>query len=360
MNEQDLKNFWKKKTVVSYFLSVLVFFIHSSSYGQYPDGGTLISTVNDKLGFFFQESITRFAVPLFFILAGIAFFRDYDNSKYFSKLKSRLHTLVIPYLVWNTLWMLFNILCSYTFISSFFVGREIFELTLPNILEGIFYYGCNLPFWFLLDLILFVIASPLINLVIRNKYVGFGVTFALAVLMIFGIGLPHIPFKFQDPIVYYLLGGILGKHYFPYVLKRSSRLTQILSGCFLVIVITLKNLFPDNDYFGKPFVKTLVFILCSFAVWFLFDAFIDKIKNRPWYSRSFFVFAMNVNVSAIFTKLILFILPRKEIFATLNFVLTVVLTLVCINVFCYVIERYIPWLWYILCGKKPKKKSVKA
>ena len=61
--------FWKKKEIVSFILSVLVFFVHISSFAQYSNTGNLISTINEKVSFFFKESITSFAVPMFYILS---------------------------------------------------------------------------------------------------------------------------------------------------------------------------------------------------------------------------------------------------------------------------------------------------
>ena len=80
---QDEKLFWKKKEFISFLLCVLVFFIHISSIKQYAVTGGFITALNYRFAFFFKESITRFAVPAFFILSGISFFKSYDNTKYF-------------------------------------------------------------------------------------------------------------------------------------------------------------------------------------------------------------------------------------------------------------------------------------
>ncbi len=344
--------FWKKKTIISYVLSILVFMIHISTYGQYGHGEGLVSVINQKFNFFFTESISRFAVPMFFILSGIAFFRNFETGQYFRKLKSRLFTLLIPYLVWNTLWMLFDIVCSHTFISKFFIGRPIFDITLPNILRGIFLHKCVIPFWFILDLMIFIVLSPIINLVIKNKYVGIAAALALSVLLVFEISPPIMVSTNKDSIVYFILGGILGKHYFGHLCSKSSVPLRIASVAFLTVMVVLKNLFPDSSYTAKPFVTTLVYILCAASLWFIFDWFIDRIKERPLYTRSFMVFAIHTNVSAIITKLITIVLPRREELFIFNFTVTIILTLFLINVFCILLEKYLPSVNYILSGKK--------
>jgi surface polysaccharide O-acyltransferase-like enzyme len=306
-----------------------------------------------KLPFFFKESITRFAVPMYFILSGMTFFRDYTNKKYISKLRARFFTLVIPYLIWNTLWLLVDIISSYTFIASFFPSRP---LTVESILTSIFLAKWNLPFWFLSYLIIFVFISPIIDLIARNKYVGIAVAGLLSIATSFEF---IIDIKI-DAIVFYLVGAILGKHFFDFFTKKSSTSSQIGAVVFLVTYITSKNFFPDNDYFGKPSIKILIFILASYSMWSMIDLFIDKISQRPIYARSFPIFAMHINVSAVLCKLIYLILPKHEYFAIPNLIMTAVLTIVLINIFCIVFERYLPKTYALLMGKGIKKIKIKS
>ena len=73
MSSKNESLFWKKKEFLSFLLSILVLFIHSY-FAQDVGDGSLISVVNHKVSYFFSRSITRFAVPMFFMLSGIAFF----------------------------------------------------------------------------------------------------------------------------------------------------------------------------------------------------------------------------------------------------------------------------------------------
>ena len=161
--------FWKKKEFISFLLSILVFFIHSN-FAREIVSDSVISFVNYRISYFFSNSITRFAVPMFFIMSGISFFKDYNNKKYLAKIKSRLFSLVIPYLRWNTIWMLWEIFTSYS-LANLSEG-EPYPLTPISILKGIFFYGCNIPFWFIFDLIIFSFSAPLVFLIIKNKHVG--------------------------------------------------------------------------------------------------------------------------------------------------------------------------------------------
>ena len=86
MNTKNETLFWKKKEFVSFISSILVLFIHSY-FAQDITSDSFISVVNHKFSFFFSRSITQFAVPVFFMLSGISFFKDYNNKKYLKKIK---------------------------------------------------------------------------------------------------------------------------------------------------------------------------------------------------------------------------------------------------------------------------------
>ena len=349
---KDENLFWKKKKLVTFILSILVFFIHISSITQYSNAEGFISIVNEKISFFFKESITRFAVPMFFILSGISFFKGYDNTKYFKKIKSRVSTLIVPYLLWNTIWMIFEIMCSYTFISKNFVGRERFVLSFTNILKGIFFYECNGPFWFVFNLILFSFLAPIIQLLIRNKYIGISSIILLTILDTFGIGIPTSIFLSSTSIIFYLIGAIIGMHYFDIASKESNKGTQYFSIGFLLAYITLKNIFAFQSHALEVPLKVVVFTMSAFALWNVTDMFIHKIKPKKIYSRSFAIYAMHINVSAIISKLLFICLPKSDWLAIPNFIVTVILTLLSINFICDFLEKFLPKVYSVLMGKR--------
>lgn len=354
VSKEQMEYFWKKKEFVSFILCILVFLIHISSFAHYSNSGAPIDEVNQKLTFFFKESITRFAVPMYFILSGIAFFRDYENKKYFSKLKSRFFTLCIPYLIWNTLCMLFDIICSYTFISNYLTGRKLFVISVENIFKGIFLHENNIPFWYILFLICFAILTPLLNKLICSKKIGIASLIVLSCIHTLHIGGNH-----SDAIVYYLLGAWIGKHYMAFSVRRASKKEQLFSCIFLVLYVLGKNAFPTNDYYIKPFVTIVVFVLASYSLWNIVDGFMDKIKMIPLYSRSFAIFAMHTNVSAIICKILYLIFPRNGYFALPNLIITIIITTMSINVFCIVFERLMPSTYALFMGKGIKKKQQK-
>lgn len=344
LNKND---FWKKKDIVTYLLSIMVFLIHIPSFEPYTAEGTVVSNINAFLYRFSGEAMTRYAVPLYFIISGALFFRDYSYTNYLTKLKRRIKTLLIPYIIWNTLWMIFEIITSYSFISEYFVLREKFVLSVPNILEAIFHNKCHVPFWFVFELMFFVLISPIIDGLIRNRYVGISVTILLQVLCLFHIGLPEKLFYSQTAIVYYFVGAIIGKHYFNGFSKKSSLPTQIIS---IVLLIAAAVVFYFSENIDKNPYFVFLLIPCSWALWNVSDLFVYKLKNYSFFKDSFAVFAIHMNLAAVVAKLFYLLLPKSDLMGLPNFILTFICTLLIIRGFCYLLHRFTPKLYGILMG----------
>lgn len=356
--------FWKKKQILTYFMSILVFFIHITSFSYYQQPGGSLSACNQILSTLLSQTLARCAVPLYFIISGALFFSDYSNKLYFKKLKSRIFSLLIPFLCWNTIWMLFTIATSYTPLSALFRNREKFLLTLPNILNGIFHYGCNRPFWFVFELMFFVVISPIFDLLLRNRWVALGAVAAVFVLDAFGIGLPGWLFDSAISPAHFLLGGILGRYYFDLFTKKSSLRWRIFAGAACVLFIFV-SFFTETGWLPKsvfealshPAVFNILMTLGALGLWYALDGIIEKRKPRHIYRTSFFVFAMHINVSAVAAKLFHMVLPRWEGFAIVNFLLTTVVTLVAIDLIQRLLERFFPRLLILLSGKRTEYKG---
>ena len=358
MSSRNDALFWKKKEFISFLLSILVFFIHSY-FAQTIVSDSLISVVNHKVSYFLSCSITRFAVPMFFMMSGITFFKDYNNKKYLSKIKARIFTLVIPYLLWNTIWMLWEIFTSYSFLARFSENSEPYPLTLINILKGIFFYGCNIPFWFVFDLIIFSLAAPLVFLIIKNKKIGIICVICLSIVSLFGIHLPMGIFYYPMAIVFYLIGAILGYHFFDFAARKSSKKVQIASCVFLATYILAKNIAPQEIHIDNYLTQTIVYTLAAFSLWNIADLFIEKIKPRAIYQRSFAVYAMHLPVAIVILKILSFCTPKNEWLEIPKFIIMVVATLAIINFACALLEKFAPQIYATLMGNRINKKQPK-
>ena len=174
-----------------FFCAALVVLIHS--VGVPVNGTEVVSYHNgvyDTVRIFFSEGVGRLAVPLFFLISGYLFFiglEEWNKEKWLKKLKRRGKTLLIPYLIWNLIAIFFAFFLLYfrsrmngtetpTMVGWYHeVGglRAFWDATVGN-------YPYNYPLWFIRDLIVIVVAAPLIYLCVkRTNFIGLILLFIL-------------------------------------------------------------------------------------------------------------------------------------------------------------------------------------
>ena len=121
-------------------------------------------------------SISRIAVPLFFLMSGFLFFRGvtFSVATYHAKLQARARSLLIPFLFWNlALFVLVAVAQSVSALAPLFNGqnlavRSMSAFQMVDAIFGITRYPIAYQFWFIRDLMILVIASPLIWLAARH------------------------------------------------------------------------------------------------------------------------------------------------------------------------------------------------
>jgi surface polysaccharide O-acyltransferase-like enzyme len=151
-------------------LAVLVVMCHC---GFLDGGGTAVQI-------FFSETLPHVAVPLFLLFSGYLFFKEgqFDGALYWRKLKSRFRTLFIPYIVWSTICFIIAVVQGQVTPSFLHYFRGLWDTELWN--DGVTFsrslpgYPVNMPLWFIRDLMILVLISPLIWFLLK-KTRGWGI-----------------------------------------------------------------------------------------------------------------------------------------------------------------------------------------
>lgn len=149
---------------------VLVTFAHS--YGGVMEGFSLLTSewnTYEFLKLLVSQTLVKIAVPVFFIISGYLFFSNIEEltpKVYKAKMLRRMKTLLIPYLIWNLLmavklktfsWSIFWIFWCPAGIQTDWFGHEQW-MTAP----------ANMPLWFLRDLIIISLFTPIIYILVRK------------------------------------------------------------------------------------------------------------------------------------------------------------------------------------------------
>lgn len=215
----------------SFMLSVMVVIIHNPVKSYYDFGTSVIADFFHYIIASILPCITDVAVPSFFVISAFLFFRNYRIRDTGRKLRTRLHTLVIPYLFWNTFALLVAMFTKIPAIAKFSVD-DTNPFALISILQGIFLYKYNV-FWFVFALLLYNLFCPVFYTAFKNKLISLGIF--VAELLLYGIwlqGTHHIAGSYYqwDSLIYYSIGAYLGVHYKNVLSMRGKGLSSLMVG----------------------------------------------------------------------------------------------------------------------------------
>lgn len=172
-------------SIIRFPMIVAILFIHGNigdSNVLYPfniDNNNVYTFVSELIG----NGISRIGVPLFFFISGYLFFVGLDrftSVSYIQKIKKRVRTLLVPYIIFNlaavvifgVLQFLMPVLCSGKNppIPTWSI-TEFFIFTFWNFSAGPFVA----PLWFVRNLFITALLSPVIYRILANKAMGGGV-----------------------------------------------------------------------------------------------------------------------------------------------------------------------------------------
>ena len=148
----------------------LVILLHGYSVVRIPGDHTLFSKTAYPLSFWLGET----GVPGFFFISGYLFFLS--QKRYGEKLKSRLNTLLVPYLIWNVL-LLVAYLAAYAIgYPQNINGKNIADYEWLDYLRlfwdrGSFDNGNFVPllcpYWYIRNLLILAVLSPVVYVLAR-------------------------------------------------------------------------------------------------------------------------------------------------------------------------------------------------
>lgn len=195
MNKRDSEIFY----LIRFPLAFMVVMLHSYVAVE----GFHISKVNYEsltgvdvyslVGITFSHVLTQIAVPMFFFISGYLFFKGLESwnlNSFGSKLRRRLKSLLIPYLIWNTIQAL--VIIGVMILAYLLMGKSISRISewfcnigyfygvywsdqttvvlKENMLGLPFYksFPLLMPMWFIRDLMVTVLLAPILWLLLKK------------------------------------------------------------------------------------------------------------------------------------------------------------------------------------------------
>lgn len=170
--------------------------------------------------YYMMQTILTLAVPMFFIFSGYWFFRNTETftlEDYTSKLKKRVMTIFVPYVIWNYFAWAFQMFVVCLQGHADWIPKDVF--TPQNILDVIVgwsegYQGMPKAFqlWFLRDMLVVCLLAPQLYLLLKGRKPYILLIFA-AIYLLPGVQSWHpIIKRFPSALLFFSIGAYMGIH----------------------------------------------------------------------------------------------------------------------------------------------------
>lgn len=348
------KELSEKIRFLSFISIVFVLYIHSyyTEGEKYASFVFLVNILGNGLSFI--------AVPLFYLISGYLFFlgtKDNGIKKIIQKQKRRIRSLLIPYIIANSICLLFTLFVQYLSVNFSSIHSLIVHSPLkdagPGIVDILFYSFVRGPIafqlWFLRDLMVFVLFSPILYLILKlvskSRYTLYiGLTILLTVVFI-------RPTAFTWALGWFCLGGLCALSSFISITNcEKYKHIGILSIIFMFICIVVNalssiNLLHTNIHFSNIVFSGII------GVWILYDCY--RLTPPKYlhncFNYTFFIFLFHEPFLNIFKKIPL-LLSTSALMIDICYILVPIIFLFIAVLIAKFIQVKLPRCYKIIVG----------
>ncbi len=339
MNEQHFRN---KIHIFSTVLSILVIWVHSVNVDLFfpSEPPVYIDFIQTKI-----IAVGQIAVPGFFILSAYLFFRNLNEQNFPKKIQRRCISLVLPFFVWNTVYYLAYVLASRVPYLSDIIGKGVIPFEWNDAVDAIFFYKYNFVFWFVFQLILLILLTPVFHVLFRKKSVGIlFLLFSLGYLL-FDV---RILFLNADALFYFALGVFLSRFHRSKTEMELHPKRLLISLGFAVLSYCAVRMYLAYSF------PILAVISRSFGVTALWLCLIvpKNVRLPSLFRNSFFVYAIHFLIVRLVNKLFAHLYPEHALLSVGLFLCMPFFILILSDLLASILKKYAGDFYHILSGNR--------
>lgn len=330
-------------TWINFIMTVAIVFLHSDcSYMLETSSGsravfTILNTAYDM------------AVPCFFTISAYLFYINITDirKQYKEKIKRRIFSLVIPYFLFSALWMFFYSLISFLPVVGSLVPDSVFDHSISESLYSFLLSDYDPPIWYVRTLFILQLISPIIYIIIKNKF------WIAPIISICFVALNAAIIPGYSTPLFWLPLFVTGIWYSLYFDKINSYISKVngLSAAaiwlvlFICAVISSKKLGQSNAVYYLYRIFASVFCLIGLS-------HIKKFKeNKNNFSQySFFVFMVHYPIVQMFKRLLAKFITVNGYTVFIVYIITAVVGCFICFLLAYFIKKYLSKIWKVING----------
>lgn len=311
--------------------------------------------------YLFSNVIGRFSVPMFFIISGFLFFRSgiFAKSIYIAKLRSRVNTLLIPYLLWNVVGFFYFVIKHYPPLCTMFHGIAEIDISFMNFLKAFWEFRfeglgevksmpIDFPLWYIRDLMVVVLFSPLIYKLVKNGIVLVAV-------------LGFLWFVFDIELIGIEVTGVFFFSLGAYFAVNKIDIVRAISPMRIVIPITIiavASIIIDMTTRGIVYHHLIHKFTILMGIIMVFMCAVNVVKSEKHIDliyrlapATFFVYALHgLYVATLRKGLCMVLQPTSNVAVVGTYVLSIILTIL-LGLICYhILKRFCPCMCKLLNG----------
>ena len=339
--------------------TIFVVYIHSTQSEIRLSGS--IESVNNPLWFSYltfsiSTILSRCAVPGFFLISSILLYRK--EFGWFNNIKKKFKTILIPYIIINSVWIgIFALFQTLPFTSFLFNDPN-------NVVMNFSYFrwfqaygiGSLYPFlgplWFLRNLFIFNLLSTIIKKIIDTAPKTVAILLVLMWLFV-----PNGLFYYINPsdLCMWCLGYYIVKY--NYNLDLLDNKKSIVTIVYIIIfVLCILNKYSENALINLLLERTSIFI----SIVFWYNVFSCNISNRAnqfllkYATYSFGIYIFHEMAIVFVKKIIAKLFGSAFIVQLLQYLFMPVGIIILCMIICYVFRILLPKTFSIITGERVK------
>lgn len=341
-----------------FICTLLVIAIHYNSK-EHINTESLGFTFNYYLQEYLTNGIARVAVPYFAIVSGFFFFLKFRKIQDYKKnIQSRFWTLLVPYLLTSLLFFLIE--STYQYYPN---DRSLFYSP-SDALSTILLSPISIQHWFLRDLIILSLISPLL-LILKNSKLSLIPLFLLILFWLFDFEfMPKASGRYLiqiEVLSCFFLGGILSDHVNKieaHIKNISAKIIVYFSCIYLLMVFLRVYIQPDfMNWYNDSYMLSMLILqnITKFLGIYLVFLISYRIHSKfllKLSAFSFFLYLFHfIPLNRIINKFTDYFLEDQYRFY-FNFPLSVFLTLL----LAFLLAKFFPKIYSVLTGDRSNKR----
>lgn len=301
------------------------------------------------------------SVPVFFFISGFLFFNNtatWNLGVWRDKMRRRVHTLFIPYIIWNVYAIFFLWVAMKCGMNTYMAAGAEFTPSLRNIAISFWTYDSalvgtyiptifpiNVATWYIRDLIFMCLISPAIYSLLNKFPLP-----TLAVVLIAWI----FAGTYATALLFFTTGAYyaINRKALPRLSRNSTTMAFILYLLSALIVCVHPELLGQYELPLKK-INIISFLFLTFRV----SANIKTARHTDFVSNaSVFLFLSHQPLCGKINKIIIMILkPQNVEYLTIINIFAITLTVTGTFIVYHLLSTYTPRILYVLTGRRQSR-----